>query len=101
VTLIEFSGQESHGGSTQKRESAAVEAFPVLGEMSVPIKSADGTLDDLAFRYHDELVEIGAFDNLQVYQATGFAQPALEFRPLASGISGPINADSSFVTALV
>ena len=64
----------------------AVQTLPILGEASAAVEPADGPLDNPAFGQHDEPVEVGALDDLQVDLATNGLQPVLELRSLVTAV---------------
>ena len=50
----------------QEGETVLVEALPVLGQAAAAVEPADGTLDDPSLGQHDELVQLGSLDDLDV-----------------------------------
>src|SRR4051812_34069265 len=73
--LAEPSQHGADGGPAQECEAGAVQALPVFGEAAAAVEPRDGPLDDPALREHDELVAVGAPDDLPGHLAADGAQP--------------------------
>lgn len=70
----------------QEGEAVLVEALPVLGQAAAAVEPADGALDDPSLGQHDELVQLGSLDDLDVDVPAGSSQPLLEYRPLVAAV---------------
>src|SRR5918994_160338 len=84
--LAQPSQHEAHGGPAQECEGGAVQTLPILGQAATAVEPGDGPLDDPALRQHDELVAVGALDDLEVDPAADGAQPGLELRASVAAV---------------
>lgn len=70
----------------QEGEAVLVEAFPVLGQAAAAVEPTDSALDDPPLGQHDEPVQLGSLDDLDVDLPAGALQPPLEDRPLVAAV---------------
>lgn len=63
-----------------------VQALPVLGQAAATVEPSNGALDEPSLGQHDEFVQLGSLDDLQVDLPAGSLQPLLKDRSLVAAV---------------